>query len=240
MTLLTNALTSYSAVGNREDLTDVIYNIAPADTPFMSGVAVGTARSVLHEWQTDTLATPGANNVLEGDDSTADAAVATVRLSNSCAISTKTPAVTGTQEKVQKAGRTSEMDYQVAIRALELKTDMEFNLVGANVAEVTGDGTTARKTGSVTSWITTNTSNGATGTDGSLGNTARTDGTQRAYTESLLQTVLQATWDAGGNPDCVMLGSFQQAPNVHLYRQRNPRNLCRKRQTLRCNLVLRE
>ena len=210
MALATNAFTTYSAIGNREDLTDVIYNIAPTETPFHSGVAVTQATAVLHEWQTDSLASAAANNVLEGDSATTDAATATTRLSNTCTISDKVPRVTGSQEVVKKAGRVSEMDYQVAKRALELKRDMETNLVGVNTAEVTGDATTARITGSITTWITANTSNGATGSDGSLGNTARTDGTQRALTESLLVGVLQDTWSSGGDPDCLMAGAFNR------------------------------
>ncbi len=210
MALATNAFTSYSAIGNREDLIDTIYNIAPTETPFLSGVASVASNAVLHEWQTDSLAAAAANNQLEGDDQDADAATPTTRLSNTCAISKKIPRVTGTQEVVRKAGRVSEMDYQVAKRALELKRDMETNLVGVNTAENTGGSTTARITGSYTTWVTTNTSNGAGGADGSAGNSARTDGTQRALTESLLQTVLQAAWDAGGDPDCLMAGSFNK------------------------------
>lgn len=210
MALATDAFTTYSQIGRREDLTDIIYNIAPTDCPFLSSTAVGQAKGILHEWQTDTLASAAANNVLEGDEATTDAASATTRLSNTCAISDKVPRVTGTAEVVQKAGRVSEMDYQIAKRSLELKRDMETNLVGVNTAEVTGDATTARITGSVSTWITTNTSNGTSGSDGSLGNTARTDGTQRAFTESLFQTVLQAIWTAGGDADCVMTGAFNR------------------------------
>jgi len=162
------------------------------------------------EWQTDALAAAAANAQLEGDDNaSADSATATTRLSNTCQISRKIPRVTGTQEVVQKAGRRSEMSYQVAKRSQELLRDMETVLL-ANQQEETGGATTARTLGAVPSWITTNTSNGATGSDGSLGNTVRTDGTQRAFTESLLKVVLQAAWEAGGNPDCIMVGAFNK------------------------------
>ena len=210
MALETNAFTTYSAVGNREDLSDVIYNVAPTETPFITGVAKVDAKAVLHEWQTDTLAAAVTNNaVLEGDAVTNDSTTATVRLSNTCQIQDKVPRVTGTQEVVNKAGRNSEMAYQVVKRSLELRRDMETTAL-QNQAEVTGDATTARTTGSIGSWIDTNTSNGATGSDGSVGNTARTDGTQRAFTESLLKTVLQAIWNSGGEPDCIMLGAFNK------------------------------
>jgi len=210
MALETDAFTSYSGIGNRDDLSDVIYMVSPTDTPFLTGVPRGTATAVLHEWQTDALAAAATNAVLEGDAATVDAATATTRLSNTCQISDKVPRVTGTQEAVVKAGRRSEMAHQILKRAKELRRDMETDLVGTNNAEVTGDTTTAREFGNIAAWITTNTSNGSTGSDGSGGNTARTDGTQRAFTETLLKTVLRNTWDSGGDPDCVMVGGFNK------------------------------
>jgi hypothetical protein len=209
MTLGTNAFTSFDAKGNREDLTDWIYNISPTETPGLTMLPQMSAKSTLHEWQSDSLSSAAANAQLEGDDPTASAATATVRLSNSAQISYKVPRVTGTQEVIVSAGRKSEMAYQVSKSALELKRDME-NDIWANIAEVTGNTTTARKYGSWGAWITTSTSNGSGGSDGSLGNTARTDGTPRAFTEALLTPVLQAIWDAGGNPDCIILGSFNK------------------------------
>jgi hypothetical protein len=200
---------SYSAVGNREDLADRIYNIAPTDTPGMSSFSRVNADAVKHEWQTDTLASAAQNKVAEGDDATTDAVVATVRLSNYCQISDKVPRVSGTQEAVRKAGRKSEMAYQVALRAKELKRDMENDVFSNNIV-VTGSSGTAREHGGVPTWYTSNTSSGSGGSNGATGTTARTDGTQRAFTEDLLRTVLQSVWDAGGDPDCVMLGSFSK------------------------------
>ncbi|MDX1300207.1 MAG: DUF5309 family protein, partial [Pseudomonas sp.] len=83
MALPTNTFTSFTAIGNREDLTDAIYNIDPVDTPFMSSIARVRATGVKHEWQTDAF--DSATNVghLEGDDATADDALATTRLDNS-------------------------------------------------------------------------------------------------------------------------------------------------------------
>lgn len=209
MTLATNAFTTYLAIGNREDLSDIIYNIAPTDTPFLSGVPRTNADAVLHEWQTDTLAAAAQNSQLEGDVPSADSATATVRLSNTAQIAYKTPRVTGTQEVMLKAGRRSELAYQVAKRGHEIKRDMENDLL-ANTQENTGGASTARVLGAIPSWIDTNTSNGTSGTDGSLGNTLRTDGTQRDFTEVLFKDVIQLIWDAGGDPDCIMLGSFNK------------------------------
>ena len=206
----TNTFLSFSAIGNREDLTNVIYDIAPTDTPFMSGIDRTDATAVLHEWQTDSLAAASSSNAtFEGGDATTDAVTATTRLSNTCQISDKVPRVSGTQEAVNKAGRRSELSYQVAKMSRELKRDMESILL-RNGAEETGDATTIRQLGAVNSWLDTNTSAGTGGSDGSLGNTARTDGTQRTLTEALLKDVIKSTWDAGGDPDCIMVGSFNK------------------------------
>jgi len=110
MTLATSAFTSFDAIGNREDLSDIIYNVAPTDTPFITGIPRTDAKAVLHEWQTDTLAAASSTNfVLEGDESTTVATVATSRLSNTCNISDKLPRVSGTQMAVNTAGRKDEL-----------------------------------------------------------------------------------------------------------------------------------
>ena len=205
-----NSFITYDAIGNREDLSDVIYNISPTDTPFMNGIARTKATAVLHEWQTDALAAAAANAVLEGDDATTDATTATVRLSNTCQISDKVPRVSGSQEAVNKAGRRSEMAYQVAKKAQELKRDMEFILL-ATTAENAGNTTTARLLGSIGAWVATNDVFESGGASGGLGNTARTDGTTPvAFTEARLKSVIKLCWDEGGDPDCVMVGSFNK------------------------------
>ena len=194
--------------GNREDLSDVIYNIAPTDTPFITGIPRTDAKAVLHEWQTDSLAAASsANVVIEGDDATTDSHTSTTRLSNSCTISDKVPRVSGTQQAVVSAGRKDDLAYQVVKRTKELRRDMESHML-RNGAEVSGNTTLARQCGGIESWLNTNTSFGAGGSAGSLGNTARTNGTNRSLTETLLKAELKSCWDAGGDPDCLMVGSF--------------------------------
>jgi Family of unknown function (DUF5309) len=213
MALPTNTFSSYTAIGNREDLSDVIYRIDPADTPFMTACEREKATAVSHEWQTQSLAAVDTNNaVLEGDDATTDAATPTVRLGNICQISDKVARVTGTQRAAESAGRDDELEYQEMLKGLELKRDMESILVGTNQAKVTGGTSTARKTASVLSWIKTNTSKGASGTDPSAadGTGTRTDGTQRAFTEANLKTVLQSIWNSGGKPEVIMTGGFNK------------------------------
>jgi hypothetical protein len=213
MALPTNAFATYEAIGNREDLSDVIYRIDPTETPFMSGVEREKATAVNHEWQTQALAAVNtANAQLEGDAAIADLTTATARLGNICQISRKVPQVTGTQRAVEHAGRDDEMAYQEMLKGLELKRDMESIVCGTNQAKNTGNDATARTTASVLSWLKTNTSKGAGGADPAVSNGAgtRTDGTQRAFTEANLKTVLQSTWLSGGKPDCVMVGGFNK------------------------------
>ena len=207
-----NTFDTYDSVGEREDLSDVIYNIAPTDTPFLSSAAKTKATAVLHEWQTDSLASSSTSNaVIEGDEATADSMTATTRLSNSCQIMDKVITISGTQEAVDKAGRASELAYQIAKAAKELKRDMEATLTG-NQAEVAGNASTARKFGSLGSWVATNDVMSAAGSpaSGGAGNTARTDGTQRVFTEAQLKSVIKSVWNAGGNPQIVMVGPFNK------------------------------
>ena len=207
----TNTFDTYDSVGEREDLSDVIYSIAPTDTPFLSSAAKTKATAVLHEWQTDSLASAVTNNaVIEGDEATLDASTATTRLSNSTQIMDKTVVITGTQESVDKAGRASELAYQIAKRAKELKRDMEATITG-NIAEVGGNSSTARKMGTLGSWVTTNDDLASDGASGAgAGNAAHTDGTQRAFTESQLKSVIKSVWNAGGDPSMVMVGPFNK------------------------------
>ena len=207
----TNTFDTYDSVGEREDLSDVIYSIAPTDTPFLSSAAKTKATAVLHEWQTDALAAAVTNNaVIEGDEATLDASVATTRLSNSSQIMDKTVVITGTQESVDKAGRASEIAYQIAKKAKELKRDMESTLTSNN-AEVTGGSGTARQLGGLGSWVITNDDMASDGASGAgAGNAAHTNGTQRAFTESQLKSVIKSVWNAGGDPSMIMVGPFNK------------------------------
>jgi len=203
----------YNSIGNREDLTDVIYNIDPTETPFISSVERITQKAILHEWQTQALNPPDLNNAqLEGDDATATPHVATVRIGNYSQISRKTGRVSGTQREVDHAGRDDELDYQKLLKGKELKRDME-SILCSNQASNVGAAGTARKLGSLCAWVKSNTDKGAApGADPTAadGKTPRVDGVARAYTEPLLQGVLKKCYDNGGEPNMIMLGSFNK------------------------------
>ena len=201
---------TYQSIGNREDLTDVIYNISPTDTPFMSSVGKTKATAVYHEWQTDSLAAAAQNAVVEGAAASSLTVSPTTRVGNRTQISQKTVKIAGTQEAIDKAGRKSEKAYQLAKASAELKRDMEKIFLD-NTAAVTGDASTARKLGSLQAWINTNASVGATaGAAGSGGTTARTSGDDRTFTEALLKANVKSVYSAGGNPTVLMVTPTQK------------------------------
>lgn len=212
MTQPTNAFSSYDAVGAREDLTDIIYNIDPTETPFMMMARRGRAEAVLHEWQMDQLAAVDENNAqVEGDDYEGEAVTPTDRLNNRTQISSKTVVITGTQETIRKAGRKSEMAYQLAKRFKELKRDMEAILT-RNGPIAVGNDSTARTLGGLETWLSTNADRGAGGAAAARTNNQPdagaqpTDGTQRALTEDAVKSVIQSAWTNGGNPGVIMCG----------------------------------
>lgn len=197
-------------VGIREDLVDVIYDVSPVETPFLSLAAHVKATNTNHEWQTDVLAAAATNYVVEGDNATNDASVATVRRGNVTQISDKVAVVSGTARAVTTAGRADEMDYQMLKRARELKRDIEFALLDNN-AKVTGSDTVPRETAGVPAYIVTNVDkNGSTDPAGT-GADARSGGTARAFTEDSLKTVMAAIWNEGGEPGHLFVNSFNRS-----------------------------
>jgi len=209
MAALSNTFTTPSQVGVREDLTDMIWLISPTQTPFMSGIRRGDpAEQIKHEWQIDALASAAANFKPEGDDVQSagfDAVTATTRPNNYCQISYKSVIVSGTAREVNTAGRRDELSYQIAKKGKELKRDMEFALTQNQAIQSTDP----RKIRGLENWYSTNSNLGASGAN-SVAGAARTDGTQRAFTESLLKDVLKQVVTAGGDPNLIMVGPFNK------------------------------
>lgn len=208
----TNTLDSYDVRGIREDLSDVIYDISPEETPFYTACAKAKATNTLHEWQTDALRSSGDNAHIEGDDTIAEARSATVRLNNRTQIFKNSVVIPGTDVGLNKAGRAREMAYQVLKIAKEQKLDIEKAMF-ANQAKVAGDSTTARRMAGVPAWLTTNTNfqSGSSGADPTGdGSNARTDdGTPTAFSQTKFDAVMQSIWVSGGKPDSVYLSAFQ-------------------------------
>ena len=205
----TNTYDSYDANGIREDLSDVIYDVSPEETPLLSSIAKVSANSTYHEWQTDSLRDSGTNAHIEGDDTAAEARTATTRLGNYTQIFKNAVVTAGTDSGLNKAGRGKEMAYQVVKVGKEQKLDIEKALMDNN-ARVAGSSSTARELAGLPAWLTSNTSAGVGGSDATGdGTDARTDGTQTAFTQARFDTVMQSMWENGSKPDMVILSAFQ-------------------------------
>lgn len=229
----TNTITALNNIGQREDLQDVIYRVAPEETPFISNIGRTSVSAVYHEWQTEDLAAPSATNaILSGDDAgTLGAGNFTTRVGNYCQISRKTGVVSGTQQSVDLAGRDDELDRQKTLKGLELRRDMEIRVVGNNASRVES-GSDARLTGGASAWMTTNTSNGAGGSNGGWSANivgAATPGTARAFTEDLVKSVHLQCFNSGGRPNMAIMGGglkqkFSSFPGIADIRVNTGRN----------------
>lgn len=197
----------------RESLTDVIYNISPTEVPLQSNIGRGSTANTLHEWQIDELAAVNTSNAaIDGADFGSDSSDEAQRIGVYMQISIKYLAVSRRANIVNKAGRKSELAYQIAKKGKELRRDVEA-MACLNNATVAGNSTTASETAGLGAWLKTNTSRGATGTDPALSNTtygepttAAGDGTQRALSEATLLGILKDCYVQGGNPNMIMVG----------------------------------
>ena len=203
MAVPTNLYQRDSLKGAREDLIDKIFNTSPTETPLTSSFGRVTATSVFHEWQRDALGAANANNaMIDGDDATLDAQVATDRVGNHLQIFSKKPGVSRRANIVKKAGRGAEMAYVKAKAMLELKRDIEAMVVSNNPA-VASTTSVAGKSGGLGVQLYTNTSLAPTGgTTASWTSGAPTvapaAGTLRAFTETLVKSVCQSIYSSSG------------------------------------------
>ena len=204
-----NTFDSYDAVGIREDLANVIYDVSPEETPFYTTCKKVTASNTYHEWQTDALRSSGSNAHIEGDATTAEARTATTRLGNYTQIFKNAVVIPDTDKGLDKAGRASEMAYQTLKIAKEQKLDIEKALF-ANNARVAGDATTARELAGTETWFTSTIQNKGSGGAHAAGTgaDARTDGTQTAFDQDKFDAIMQNCWEKGGKPDSVYLSAY--------------------------------
>ena len=211
MTIAANTSLTYGAVAIREDLSDVIYNIAPMDTPFMSGCAKTTADNTFFEWQTDSITSGATNRKIEGDDDIgADARVLPVRLGNYTQISQYVNQTSGTDQVMNYAGHGKNQAYQLAKNGKRMKRDME-SMLTQNVIRAVGDATTARATAGIPAWLNTSFVAGGSGgssTAGATGQTLMVNNTSTAAaTEGNIKAVIKKCYDAGGSPDMMLVPS---------------------------------
>ncbi len=201
--------TTTLAVGEKEQLADVIYRIDPDETPIFSALKKETSNGIFTEWQVQELAAAsGTNYVNEGADASIGTPTATTRLGNYHQISVAAVAVSKTLDAVEKAGRDKELAYQKVLKSLELRRDIEKSIGDTDVAR---DGSDPRKSASLSCWIT----NGSVGASGAFatgdGTDAVTGGTDRALTLQLIEDGMQAAWEDGGNPKMLVASATNRA-----------------------------
>jgi len=204
-----STFTTATAVGEREQLADVIYRIDPDETPIFSALKKETSNGIFVEWQVQELAAASATNyVNEGADASIAAPTATSRLGNYHQISAKAVAVSKTLDAVEKAGRDREVAYQKVLKSLELRRDIEKAIGDTDVARSSSD---PRKSASLSCWIT----NGSVGASGAFatgdGTDAVTGGTDRALTLALIEDGMQDAWTDGGNPKLMVASATNRA-----------------------------
>lgn len=213
----TGTLVRSAFVGEREDLEDSVYRVAQEERPITSMIGKVKVKSVLHEWQLDTLANRDPDNAAyEGDDiSTFDTNTQPTRVGVFAQIFENNGSISGTAMEADLAGRETELARQKTKKGVELLNDMEARLASnkASVAETAGSVT--RKTAGLLSWIATNDTMGSGGSSGGWSSggvvAAATNGTQRTLTEALLKAVLVTGFTNGARYKAVfMSGSHKQ------------------------------
>jgi hypothetical protein len=194
--------------GNREDLSDVLFDVSPTETPFITAIKKNTATATSHDWLTDELEDPAENAHVEGDDAAPVDAAPRSRLSNYTQIFKKHAVVTGTQEKVlQGGGIKSEMAYQVARRMKAMKRDAELAMLGSATPKEAGDDSTARMLGSFVTYMNADSyaaGAGAGAPPTGNGADAPTGGDARPMTENLMKGALESLWNNSGANENVM------------------------------------
>ena len=212
MTIIANTFTSFDAKGIREELANVISNIAPEETPFTSNVGSENVSNTFFEWQLDDLSSVDVTPVIDGDDvASFDATTATVRVGNYTQIRRRSMIIADNLGFQDLAGRNDEVAYQLAKRGKEIKRDLETTYTG-NTARSAGSASAGRVTAGLGAWIATNVNKAGDGTNPTAvdGSDARNDGTQRDFTEAMLKDVMQKAYTAGGNPSVLMVGPYNK------------------------------
>jgi hypothetical protein len=216
MAVTANAFTTYQAVGNREDLSNAIYNIDPFDTPVMSAIKRRNVKNRYFDWQTEFLPTVNPNNAqLEGFVLANGPSVPTIRLQNATQISERDATISGTQEESDAAGKSSEMAHQMAMASKVLKSDMEVIMCGRQPRSADSNAnytTTPRQTEAISHWLgratdRTGAVNGAiapgtvtTGLPTTATGAFPVPGTPVQITEAMLGAAMQLAYTNGASP----------------------------------------
>lgn len=214
MAVATNTFNTYTAKGIREALNDIVSRVSMEETPLQSNVGKESVSNTFYEHQTQELANVNLNNAfVEGSIAEYEAITPTIRVGNYTQILKKSFIISDTEEKVNKAGRQSEINMQKVLKGLEMRRDFEAILC-SNQGASAGDGSTnPRKTGSLLAYIKSNVNMGVGGASPVYSNiptATRTAGTARAFSEAQVKDILAKLWAAGAKTDMVMVNAVQK------------------------------
>lgn len=210
MAVITNTLQSTSAVGNREEISDVVDRITPEDTPMYTAMGKGKASSTNPKWEIDTIRAPAANAQLEGDVYSFNGLTPPDKVSNHTQIFRDSWIISKTQEAVDNVGRVEKAAEAKIKTGIALRKDVELSIV-SNTASVAGS---TRVSGGLPSWLETNVSRGSGGANGGFSSTvtvAESTGTQRAMTKAMFDSVMQQVFNSGGRVNDVQLSPYNKS-----------------------------
>ena len=206
-----NTTLSTTAVGNREQLSNIVSRITPEDTPIYTMAGKTKTKGTHPEWEIDALAAPGENAQAEGDDYTYSSVDSPVRVGNYTQIMRKDWIISGTQQAVDNAGNIVKAATAKIKKGIEIRKDFELAIV-SNTASVAG---ATRYLGGLPSWLTSNVSRNSGSNGGYNSSTgltvAETPGTLRAFTKALLDATMQAAYQSGANVSKAVVSPYNKS-----------------------------
>jgi hypothetical protein len=206
-----NTVLSTVAVGNREQLSDIVSRITPEDTPIYTMAGKDKVKGTHPEWEIDTLRAPQANAQTEGDDYVFDALAQPARVGNYTQIFSQGWVFSGTQQAVENAGNVVKVATKKIKAGIEVRKDVELAIV-TNTASVAG---ATRLFGGLPSWLTSNVSRNSGSNGGFSSGTgltvAETPGTLRAWTKALTDNVMQQAYQSGANVSDVVCSPYNKS-----------------------------
>lgn len=208
MATVANTVLTTAAVGNREELDDVVSLITPSDTPIYSMAGKEKASSKHPEWEYEDLDTTADNAQPEGNEYNYDAVTPPTRVGNYTQIFTKTFRFSGTQQAVDNAGNAEKRAHELMKKGKAIRKDIEYSIV-LNTASTNTD---PRRSGGLPTWLTSNVSRNSGSSGGFVGGvtTVETTGNLRAWTKTLTDTVLQSIYQNGGDVTTVVCSPYNK------------------------------
>ena len=185
--------TTWGNTSVAEDVSQIIYQITPEDTPFFNSIGETQARSTFHEWQIRSLTTRSHNAQFQGFTYgfSANNRRAT-RLTNSTQIIAKEVRVSETLQASDLHAIADMFADQMQIAFTEAKTDAEHAYIRGTLSS--GTTNAAPQMQGFNLYMVNNSSATFTNVSGAV-----------TITEDILNELLQLGWDAGGKPADVLV-----------------------------------